>query len=189
MKRKHFLPLLSLAMCAAASHVALAQSSGNITINGMITDTTCAVNITGPAVSGNVITMQNASVTDLAATGQTAKPENFTFDLTGCPATTTGVWAHFYGSNVNGAGRLSTTTGSANVSFELLDGAAPIVAGGTASMTGPTATQGTSVPDAPFSGGAASKTYTVRYYAEAGLTTPADLGAVSSLVMYNLHYL
>jgi len=195
MKHKHVIRLLSLAICAAASSAALAQSSGTITINGMITDTSCAVNITGPSVNTNVIPLQNAAVSDLGTIGATAKPENFTFELTGCPATSTGVWAHFYGTNVNPGGRLNDTlsvpdpaTGRTNVSFQLLDGAAPITAGGTASSTGPSATQGTAVPDAAFVGGAANKTYTVRYYAEVGLTN-ADIGPVSSLVLYNLHYL
>jgi len=100
----------------------------------------------------------------------------------------TKAWAHFAGPNVTGTGRIASTGGSANVSFQLLDeasGNTVITAGGAVGGLGPVGGQGTG--SSTFAGGAASKTYRVRYYAENGLTS-ADVGPVSSSMTYHLYF-
>jgi len=147
--------------------------------------------LTGGSITGNTLTLPDAFINDLDAAGKFSGETAFSFELTGC-TTATGInnmWVHFSGPNVDGNGRLSPTSGTSNVRFELLNGpgGAVIVAGGTASGA-PGTGQGTS---ATFTGTnpsrAASKTYAVRYYANQALAL-TDVGAVSSAVTYNVQY-
>jgi len=192
MKLKYSLSLLSLAACAALSTSALAQSTGTLNINGFISPVSCTPTLSGGAISGNTLTLPDAFIDTLNSSGATAGQTPFTFELSGC-TTSVGInnmWVHFSGSNVDGSGRITPTSGSNNIRFELLNGpgGSVISAGGTAGATGPSASQGTA---AQFSGAnpnrSASKTYAVRYYAQNALTL-ADVGAVSSSVTYSVQY-
>jgi len=193
MKLKTTLSLLSLAVCAAMSGAALAQS-GTLQINGSISPVSCTPTISGPNVSGNTITLLPAFINDYSTVGATGGAQAFTFEWSGCSiAGVTNVWVHFGagGTNVDGNGRIIPTNGSTNMRFELLnDGTSgtPIVAGGVAGAQ-PNASQGSAVA---FTGGpnpnwTATKTYAVRYYANQPLTI-ADAGAVESSVTYNVQY-
>jgi len=193
MKLKHSLSLMALAVCAAASTSALAQT-GTITINGEIVADSCTANISSSGGSGSganfTVNLDPVSYSTLTA-GATPGEKPFTIELTGCTvsAGTTSMWAHFTGPQVNGDGRLNTT-GTAPVTFQLTDGfgGAPIVAGGSAASGGPGANQGSG---ATFSGTnpnqTASKQYAVRYYAESTVAV-GDAGALSSQVTYNIQY-
>jgi len=194
MKLKTSLSLLALAVCAAASTSALAQSSGTLNINGNISPVSCTPQLTGGAISGNTLTLPDAFIDDYAATGDTGGQTSFSFQLNGC--TTSGginnVWVHFSGANIDGNGRVTPTTGTNNIRFELVDlptGNA-IVAGGAAGAA-PGAGQGTSAPFNPgppaTTNRSATKTYAVRYYAVNPLGI-ADVGAVTSSVTYNVRY-
>jgi len=194
MKRQHVLSMLALAVCAAASSAAFAQNTGTITINGEITNTNCAFSLTGPGLSGNTLTLQSAQVSELSTAGPSGDQQSspLTFEVSGCDVNTANnsMWVNFSGTNVNESGRITSTTGSANVSFQIRDSdnVTVIKAGDPAGGNGPTTSQGTGVV---FSGNnpskTASKTYWVRYYAEAGLVA-ADAGPVASTVDYNVYY-
>jgi len=190
MKLKHTLSLLSLAICAAASTSALAQT-GTIDISGNITSTGCVPSLSG-SVTGTTVNLDSVSITSMTGgVGVGEKP--FTFDFTGCDVipSTTQVWVHFSGANVDGNGRITPTAGSNNVRFQLKDGlgGAVIVAGGAVPSGGaPGAGQGASVG---FTGVnpnmEAHKTYAVEYWSAAALTS-SDAGAVSSSVTYTVVY-
>jgi len=192
MKLKHSLSLLALA-CAGFSTQALAQSTGDLNIKGFISPVSCTPNLTGGAISGgNTLTLPDAFVDHLNTPGATTGETSFSFDLSGC-TTSAGInnmWVHFSGANVDGAGRLQPTSGSNNLRFELLNGpgGGVIVAGGTASATGPIATQGSA---AAFTGSnpnrSVSKTYAVRYYAQNALAL-SDVGAANTSVTYTVQY-
>jgi len=120
MKLKHTLSLLPLAICAAASTSALAQT-GTIDISGTLTSTGCTPTLSG-SVTGTTVNLDSVSVTALTGgVGIGEKP--FTFDFTGCDVipSTTQVWVHFSGSNVDTAsgtaGYIIPTIGSTNVRF------------------------------------------------------------------------
>jgi len=190
MKLKHAISLLSLAICAAASTSAFAQSTGTIEVKGFISPVSCTPNLTGGKIGGNTLTLDEVVLTDLNASGAFAKETTFAFEASNC--STVGVdnmWVHFSGPNVDTNGRIRPTIGTQNVRFELLNGSggSQIIAGGTASGA-PGAGQGTS---APFSGSnpsrSATKTYAIRYRAEQALGA-ADIGEVASSITYNVLY-
>jgi len=195
MKLKTPLSLLALASCAAISTSALAQSSGDLTIKGVISPVSCTPDLSGAGLSGNTLTLQDAFIDDLDAVGKTTQPTDFTFSWQGCTTSlgVNNVWVHFHGNNVDAAsGRLKAVSGSSKVHFELLDGTAVIKAGGAASNAAPGANQGTAAafdPAAPATTNrSASKTYTVRYYANQALNALSDVGAVSTSVTYTAKY-
>jgi len=197
MKLKTSLSLLALASCAAISTSALAQSStGTLNINGFISPVSCTPVLSGGAISGNTLTLPDAFI-DALNTNTTAGETPFTFELTNCDTSlgVNNVWAHFSGPNIDGNGRITPTTGSNNIRFELINGpgGSPIVAGGAvpSGLAQPTAAQGTSAPFNPpapaTTNRSATKTYAVRYYRQNTLTA-ADIGAVTSAVTYNMVY-
>jgi len=192
MKLKSVLSLLSLAVCAAVSTSALAQS-GTIDINGNITSTGCTPSLSG-SVSGTTVNLDSVSIENLNANPGGIGEKPFTFDFAGCDVvpSTTQVWVHFGGGDTNSNGRISTNTGSNKVSFQLKDGlgGAVIKAGGAAPSGGaPGSDQGTSVG---FSGASlamvAHKTYAVEYYRETGVLDASDAGAVAGSVDYTVVY-
>jgi len=196
MKLKTSLSLLALASCVAASTSALAQSTGTLNISGAISPVSCTPTLGGSAITGNTLTLPDAHI-DVLTTNQTTGDTAFSFDWSGC-TTSLGVnnaWVHFGGSNVDGAGRLTTTSGSTNIRFELTDGfqGTPIIAGGTvpAGLSAPGVGQGTSAafnPGPPSTTNrSATKVYGVRYYRQ-NVLSAADLGPVSSSVEYTVKY-
>jgi len=138
MNTNHALSLLALAASAAFSTCALAQSqpSGTVNFEGSILDVTCTPTLGGPSTSGQTVTLPSVPVSDLATAASVTGETEFEFNMTDCVInpTSTQVWFHFGGSNVNSNGRLATTSGTNKVSFQLLDGpgGAAITAGGTA---------------------------------------------------------
>lgn len=102
-------------------------SDGTITINGLVTTTSCNVTVDGGTADATV-TLPDVSSVQLAETGDVAGAKDFTFALTGC---TTGgkVRAYFENDNVNsGTGNLDNSTlpgdgGATNVQVQITDGA------------------------------------------------------------------
>jgi len=210
MNIKPTLCVLSLALGAALGTGALAQNGPpevevepievlpsigplDITFEGEIIASACTPKLSGPSVTGNTVKLDPAETSELANTGDTAKPKEFTISVT-CPTLLKGprqFWAHFEGASVNSEGRYATEVGSKNVSFQLLDGldGDVIVAGGSGGSFAPGPDQGTG--SSVFTGApppvSASKTYAVQYYAEDGLTN-ADAGLVSSNGTYTVYF-
>ncbi len=181
--------VLSAALAALLSAVsvnAMAASTGTITFNGKLTDTTCNVNIEGQGADATV-TLPTVSVSELTAAGNTTGRTAFRMALSGCTIGTVGqqstVSAFFQpGDTVDlSTGRLKNVSGDAtNVDLELLDASnsyAVINVGNTAQVNDMAyvdiATDGT-----------ATLPYAVEYYAN-GKTTA---GTVTSSVVYNLQY-
>jgi len=196
MKLKTTLSLLALASCAAISTSALAQSTGTLNIEGYISPVSCTPSLSGSGLSGNTLKLPDAFVDELDTAGKTTGETPFTFSWSGCTTSlgVNNVWVHFHGTNIDGAGRLTPTSGSGKVRFELLNGSGgtPIVAGGTAGNVAPNASQGTAAafdPPAPATTNrSASKTYAVRYYADQALNALADMGTVTTTVTYTAKY-
>jgi len=196
MKVKHALSLLSLATCAAFSSAVFAQASGTVNFNGRILDVTCTPTLGGPSTVGDTVTLPPATIADLDTAGDVFGETEFTFEMTGCDVhpSTTQVWFHFGGANVDANGRLNPTSGTSKVRFELRDGlgsTTQIVAGGTAPgpNTAPGAGQGSSVGFTGINPNMdASKAYAVQYYAETGLVAGDGGNVTSSAVWTSVFY-
>jgi len=194
MKLKNALSLLALASCAALSASVMAQDTGTIQINGSISPVSCTPTLSGTGLSGSggnyTLQLDSAVVDQYNFPGATGGDASFQFDWAGCSVSTgiDNVWVHFNANTVDGNGRIVPDSGSNKMRFELLDGTNPITAGGPTGTTGPGTGQGTG---AAFGGTnpnkTASKTYSVRYYANSALAV-ADAGAVSATVTYNAYY-
>jgi len=193
MKLKTKLSLLALASCAAISTSALAQDTGTIQINGSISPVSCTPTLSGATLTGGAgnytLALAPAVVEQYNFPGATGGDSAFQFDWAACSVSAgiSNVWVHFDAATVDGNGRIVPSAGSQKMRFELLDGNNPITAGGPVG-TGPGAGQGSG---AAFSGAnpnqSASKTYSVRYYANSALAV-ADAGAVSASVTYTAYY-
>lgn len=168
-----------------------AASTGTITFNGELTDTTCEVDIEGQGADAT-ITLPTVGVNDLAVAGAVTGRTAFNMNLSKCSVGTVGGHAKvatFFqpGNSVDlSTGRLKNMTGSATkASLQLLDPSnsyAVINVGNTDQVT---KTAFVSIDStAGASAGVAQLPYAVQYYAE-GVTTP---GTVSSSVVYNLMY-
>lgn len=174
---------VALGMTAVSAQ---ASSTGTITFNGELTDTTCKVDIDGQGADATVV-LPAVSVNELAATGETAGRTSFNMNLSECVVGTEGghskVSAFFQaGSTVDlSTGRLLNVSGTATkVNLRLLDASnnfAAINIGNTDQVTG------TAYVDIDTDG-TALLPYAVEYYATAQ-TTP---GTVTSSVVYNLQY-
>lgn len=174
---------IALLLTALVSGSALAAETGTITFTGLLTDTTCNVDIGGSGADAAVL-LPTVSVASLSSPTQTTGKTRFTLNLSGCSGSLTNAKAFFEaGSTVdNATGRLmnTDTTGAKFVSLQLRDGQNDTVINvGDVSQTGTSATGYVDI-----SGGTASLPYFVEYYAE-GTTTP---GAVASQVTYSLDY-
>lgn len=101
-------------------------SDGTITINGLVTTNSCDVSVNG-GTGDATLTLPDVSSSQLAATGDVAGAEDFTFALTGCSAGGK-VRAYFENDNVNIAtGNLENNTapvdgGATNVQVQITDG-------------------------------------------------------------------
>ncbi|MDG1643054.1 type 1 fimbrial protein [Klebsiella huaxiensis] len=168
-----------------------AASTGTITFNGELTDTTCEVDIEGQGADAT-ITLPTVGVNDLAVAGAVTGRTAFNMNLSRCSVGTAGGHAKvatFFQPGVSvdlGTGRLKNMSGTATkATLQLLDPSnsyAVINVGNTDQVTR------TAYVDIDSSAGAgngvAQLPYAVEYYAE-GITTP---GTVSSTVVYNLMY-
>ncbi|WP_235423096.1 fimbrial protein [Enterobacter hormaechei] len=179
--------ILTLSILATLnSSVAIAASTGTITFNGELTDTTCEVDVNGQGGDATV-TLPTVSINQLKEPGNTAGRTSFNMKLTECVIGTEGghtkVSAFFQpGNTVDlSTGRLKNVAGDATmVDLQLLDASGnykPINVGNTDQVNDMTYVD-------IKSDGSALLPYAVEYYAN-GQTTP---GTVSSSVVYNLQY-
>ncbi len=167
---------------AAANADQFSGPDGTITINGQVVAQTCQVdgNATGSA-DNKIVNLPNVLATALASTGSTAGDTSFNIAVTGCDASLSSVQTYFSGSNINASGRLVNTAASpaaGNVEVELLNSSNASMNLSAANATA----QGSQSVN--LSGGAATLTYTARYYA----TAAASAGAVKSTVDFTLIY-
>ena len=171
-----------------------AASTGTITFNGQITDTTCDVNVNGQGANATV-TLPTVPSSTLTTQGMVTGRTNFNMQLTNCTLssvsgdTVSKVSAYFQaGATVDpttGHLKQQSSSGATNVSLQLIDGGSnqPIKAGDASQSTSNTFYNLTDT------GGAVITTpinlpYAVEYFAD-GKTTP---GVVTSSVVYNLQY-
>lgn len=174
------------AILGAATLSAQAASTGTITFNGELTDTTCEVDINGQGSDATIV-LPTVGVNQLTASGNTTGRTSFNMNISDCVIGTEGghskVAAFFQpGNTVDlSTGRLKNVGGSAtNVDLRLLDASnsyAPINVGNTDQVNG------MAYVDIQADG-TAFLPYAVEYYANAQ-TTP---GTVTSSVVYNLQY-
>ncbi|WP_336222352.1 fimbrial protein [Citrobacter amalonaticus] len=186
----------SMVILSGSAFMAHAESTGTITFNGMVTDTTCDVSVNGQGPTATV-QLPTVSSTLLAVKGDVTGRTQFNMELTNCTlGTTTGdtvsqVSAFFQdGATVDpstGHLKQQEPAGATNVSLQLLDGTtfAPIKVGDSSQITDSTYYAMTDTGDAT---GNVLPTiempYAVEYFAD-GQATP---GPVSSSVVYNLMY-
>ncbi|EPT0360630.1 fimbrial protein [Enterobacter cloacae] len=177
--------ILATLTCASVLP-AHAASLGTITFEGVLTDTTCNVDINGGGPSATV-KLPAVSSSDLTSAGQVAGRTIFNMNLTGCTTATGGpstVTAFFEpGPNVNSStGRLVNSGGTAGdtVSLQLLEA----VNNNYKVINVGNADQADNATYLDISGGTATLPYAIQYYAESA-TAP---GTVTSSVVYNLIY-
>ncbi|EOZ9391015.1 fimbrial protein [Enterobacter cancerogenus] len=184
--KKSVISLSLLAMLGLASASSQAASTGTITFNGELTDTTCDVDVNGQG-SDATVTLPTVSINQLTAAGNTTGRTSFNMNLSKCVIGTEGghskVAAFFQpGDTVDlSTGRLKNVGGDAtNVDLQLLD------ASGNYSVINIGNTD--QVNDMAYvdiqADGTALLPYAVEYYAN-GQTTA---GTVTSSVVYNLQY-
>lgn len=179
---------LLIAAAVATAFVGInvqAASTGTITFEGSLTESTCDVTINGD--SDPTIKLPELAASAMPAQSDIAGDTRFDMNLTNCTLATgdTGLAAYFSGYTTNANGRLvnqSTATTASNVTLELMDRtnnvANPIIVGD-ASQIANTQYVGINAD------GTATLNYSVHYYAEDGAATA---GAVNSSVVYALQY-
>ena len=184
--KKSIISTSIFAVFAIAAFSTQAASTGTITFNGELTDTTCEVDIDGQGSDATVI-LPTVGVNQLTASGDTTGRTSFNMNISNCVINTkdghSKVAAFFQpGNTVDlSTGRLKNVGGSAtNVDLRLLDASnsyAPINVGNTDQVNSMTYVD-------INADGTALLPYAVEYYANAQ-TTP---GTVTSSVVYNLQY-
>ncbi|MGL5214278.1 MAG: fimbrial protein [Aeromonas hydrophila] len=181
--KKNFILIGALAVMAAENS-AHAASTGTITFSGLITDTTCNVDIDGQGPDPT-ITLPTVDVSQLDVAGKVSGRTPIDMSLSGCTVGTSGedtVAAYFQpGATVNlTTGRLINSGAATNVSLQLLDAvdnSYSVIKVGSQDQLNDSAF-------ADLTSGSATLRYAVEYYAE-NQTTP---GTVTSSVVYNLMY-
>lgn len=156
-------------------------ADGTITINGIITDTTCDITVNNQAKDATV-TLPTISTAALPSAGMTAGATPFSIALTNCASATLNTASTFFeaGSYVEqSSGRLNNSaSGTAtNVQVELLNANLGSI------MAGNSFNQGDVAVDITTGGGVMN--YYARYYAN-GVVTP---GTVNTQVDYTIVYL
>lgn len=197
----------ALVVMSGAAFMAHADSTGTITFDGKVTDTTCDVSVNGQGADA-VVTLPTVSSALLASQGQVTGKTGFNMELTNCTLndplndaakdpkvqgllSVSKVSAFFQAGStvdtVTGHLKQQDTSGAQNVSLELLDGTTdqPIKAGDSSQVDGNTYYNMTD------NGTAAGNVlnsiilpYSVQYYADGAATA----GQVTSSVVYNLQY-
>ncbi len=158
-----------------------AASTGTVTFNGEITDTTCEVNVNGTG-KDTVVTLPTVPNNALEKAGDTAGNVSFIFELSQCSNDTSKKALAFFeaGATVNAiTGRLINVEsgGAENVELQILDQKNAAVKVGDSSQRA-----GANVEVS--SAGNAQLPYSVQYYA----TDAAKPGKVSSSVVYTMDY-
>ena len=185
--KKSIVSLSLMAALAMTGMSAQAASTGTVTFNGELTDTTCDVDINGQGTDA-AIALPVVSVNELTTAGNTTGRTSFVFNLTNCTVASGGmskVAAFFQpGESVDlSSGRLKNTRtgGATNVDLQLLD-----ASGGYKTIKVGDSAQTTDMAfvDINQVDGSAQLPYAVEYYAN-GKTTA---GKVTSSVVYNLQY-
>lgn len=160
-----------------------AVEGGTISFSGLITGSTCEVNVGGAGADAAVV-LPTVGADTLNEATKTNGKTRFTLDLSGCTGALSQAKAYFEGGNTvdNATGRLKNTdsTGATNVSLQLRDGQDnSVINAGDATQAG-----SSSSGYVDISSGSASLPYYVEYYAEDAVTA----GAVASQVTYSLVY-
>lgn len=172
-----------IALITGISGSTLAADTGTISFNGLVTDSTCSVDIGGSGANGT-ITLPTVSTAALQSATHVAGRTQFTMKLSGCTGALTSAKAFFEpGSTVSTAtGRLINTngTGAANVSLQLIDGTDNRVIN-----VGDYSQVSSNSGFISTASGNASLPYFVEYYAESASVTA---GAVTAQVTYSLTY-
>jgi len=182
MNTKHVLSLAALAVCAALSTSALAQT--NIDFKGKVVPDSCTITVNG---SGTTLTIPDVTVTQMgtAITSLATNETAFNLNLTGCvPPTGTAQVNFSQAAAANG--RLTNTAGTATgVSLELRSSNDSVLAVTTAPLTSPVAAG--IDPGATVTSGAATVPYKVRYFNDVGNgVTP---GSVEATAVATVNYL
>ncbi|WP_159867137.1 MULTISPECIES: fimbrial protein [unclassified Raoultella] len=181
--RKHTLSALALVLSSAAATSAIA-ADGTITINGLITDTTCTITVDGGKKDATV-TLPTVSASSLFAAGATAGATPFNISLSGCSGTAISTARTYFepGAYVDSqSGRLNIDAGVAdaatNVQVQLLNSARNPIFAGTSMANGQN--------DIPVdvSGGSGTLNYFAQYYA----TDASTAGTVTTQVDYTMVY-
>ncbi|EMF0789995.1 fimbrial protein [Klebsiella quasipneumoniae] len=184
--KKTIVSLSLLAALGMGMSAANAASTGTITFNGELTDTTCDVDVNGQGADATV-TLPTVSINQLTAPGNTTGRTSFNMNLSKCVIGTEGghskVAAFFQpGDTVDlSTGRLKNVGGDATmVDLQLLDASGNYKAINVGNTD--------QVNDMTYvdikEDGTALLPYAVEYYAN-GQTTA---GTVTSSVVYNLQY-
>lgn len=171
--------IASLVAAFGSLGMAQAASTGTITFNGELTANTCDVIVDGQTADATVV-LPTVGINQLNTATKTAGETNFVMALSNCSGTLQTASAFFEaGASVDPVtGRLQNLTGTAsNVSLQLLDSSSEVIQAGNANQV-----MNTTYKD--VSGGSATLSYAVRYYAEAATTA----GTVVSNVVYSIQY-
>ncbi|CAE1144051.1 F17 fimbrial protein [Serratia sp. Tan611] len=183
--QKKLITISIMAVLGLGSGFVNAASTGTITFNGKVTDTTCNVNVDGQGSNATIV-LPTVSTSELGSAGKTSGRTNFNMNLTDCTVSEHGantVSAFFQtGATVdNNTGRLKQTKsdGASNVSLQLRDGT-----NGNAIFAGNQNQATRNAFSEIKTGENVVLPYSVEYYAE----NQATAGAVSSSVVYNLQY-
>jgi len=182
MNTKHVLSLTALAVCAALSTSAMAQT--NIDFEGRVVPDSCNITVNG---SGTTVTIPDITVTQMGTTiaDVAANETGFNLHLSGCvPASGTAQVNFSQATATNG--RLTNTAGTATgVSLQLRSSNDTALTVTTAPLTSPVAAG--IDPGAVVTGGTATVPYRVRYFNEVGAgVTP---GSVKATAVATVNYL
>jgi major type 1 subunit fimbrin (pilin) len=177
-----------IAIPTITSAATTTSSSGTLTINGLITGSTCSVTVNNQSANAT-ITLPTVATTELSAAGDTAGWTAVTFAFSGCTLTgnnsagtaITSVLPYFQqGTTTSSDGNLLNATGSATgVEVAFSNTAA---GGSLIKMNQPSGSQ--NVTAATVTGGKATDTVYAGYYATAATTA----GTVATTVQYDISY-
>lgn len=178
MKLKTLLTTAVTTVLGAAIILPAHATDGTITFAGLVTATTCAINVDGGGASATV-NLQAARLSSLSTIGATAGATDFNVVLSGCTGATLnqGVAVNFEsGSTVNTNGRLNATGTASGIDLAIYE------QGSNNALTLGRAPQASI---ANITGAAATLAYTVRYHST---TESPRAGTVRSTVNYSIAY-
>jgi P pilus assembly protein, pilin FimA len=180
---KHALSALALVISSVMVTSAFAVD-GTITINGQITDTTCAISVDGGNADATV-TLPTVSSSTLTVAGAVAGMTPFNIALTGCSGTSLATAQTYFEPGAftdSNTGRLNTDStvadAATNVQVQLLNADRdPLVVGASVA-------NGQNDIPVDISTGSGTLNYFAQYYATAASTA----GSVTTQVDYTMIY-
>jgi len=177
MKIKHALSLASLAVCAALSTSAMAQSQ--VKFEGRVLDSICTGAVAG---NGGTVTLTGVLTSALNGEGKVAGLTEFPVKLTGCDPAGANYQINFSHGSANTAGRLPNVADAGNVSLQLLSRNDSVLR-----FTSAVDTSRLPLSVDPGVGLAAGQTegtatYKVQYYAE-GVATAGKVNASATMTL------